>query len=168
MEADRWTAIEFTVDVNKNLDCKTVDYRDGVNLSVSPIGYSIILDDYDRRDRETILGSVIRMKWKEGGFERFLKSVEITPEQFEKEREQNIYAENFYLMYGKYYKNDNYDGYGIGGGGCGFWTDSPVTVYSNGKLQGEGQYILAVSFGTLIDLNDIEGVIVNKDEVLMF
>ena len=160
--------IEFTVNVNKNLESKTADYRDGVKLSVSPIGYSIIFEDYNRKDRETMLGSVIRLKWKEGGFERFLNSIEIDPETYNKELEQNTYAEAFYLMYGKYYKNDRYEGYGIGGGGIGFWTDVPVAVSSDGQLQGEGKYVLTVPFGTLIDLNDIEGVIINKREEILF
>lgn len=160
--------IEFTVNVTKNLESRSSAYRDGVRISVSPIGYSIILDDYNRRDRETILGSVIRLKWKDGGFERFLNSIEVDPDIYNKELEQNSYAEAFYLLYGKYYKSNKYEGYGIGGGGTGFWTDDPVTVSSDGQLQGEGKYVLTVPFGTLIDLNDIEGVIINKGEEIMF
>ena len=155
VNGDMFGNASFTVKPEKNLESRIATTANGTKIHVSPIGAELVYESEEAQDFRA-LGFL----WKEGGRERFLESLGITPEQDAANSAVTKWIDFRYLMAGKFFGKDNY---GVGGGGVGFWENGDY--YEDLGYTGSGTYVQTVDFGCIVDLDDTTGVVYGLEEL---
>ena len=157
------SGLSFKYYPKKNLESKTVKYSDDITFYVSPIELATVGTSEEAVDKVGFRASTFM--WKEGGLDRFLESVGISREEYDKQMKRNKWFEFSLIMLGKYWNAEKKTS--LGGSGIGFYPEGHMELMPEGYtgFVGEGSFVRVFWFGALIDLDDIEGIIYGLEEI---